>query len=104
MDIAETVRTLMSNKGCGLLDREKIKDDSILYEVGFDSIRFMELVVILEEQFNTQFPDEYLELSEKTKVSDIMDAVHLERKRSTEYSLRCKLIKTIVCYSIKKRL
>ncbi|PZD96834.1 acyl carrier protein [Paenibacillus sambharensis] len=75
MDISQAVRLLLSNQGCGLLPVEEIQDGSLLYEIGFDSLRYMELVVLLEEQFAFEFQDDQLEISEATSVSDIIKTV-----------------------------
>ncbi|WP_174818566.1 acyl carrier protein [Paenibacillus kobensis] len=66
---------LMSDKGCGVVQEDDIKPDKRLYEIGFDSLRFMELVILIEEELNITLPDEILDLSPVTTVSDIFEIV-----------------------------
>ncbi|UFJ42402.1 phosphopantetheine-binding protein [Brevibacillus humidisoli] len=71
----ERILQLMSNEGCGLLPREQIREESRMYELGFDSLRYMELVVLLEETLEISIPDEMLEITAETTVRDIVKAV-----------------------------
>ncbi|MBO8162723.1 MAG: acyl carrier protein [Brevibacillus sp.] len=65
----------MSNQGCGVLPPEQIGEESKMFELGFDSLRYMELVVLLEETFAISFPDEMLEITAETTAGDIVKAV-----------------------------
>ncbi|MEC0246730.1 acyl carrier protein [Paenibacillus chitinolyticus] len=71
MKILPLIIELMSDKGCGVLDSEDISASRSLYEIGFDSLRYMELVVLLEEKFSITMPDDALEITDRTKVGDI---------------------------------
>ncbi|GAA4726391.1 acyl carrier protein [Brevibacillus fulvus] len=75
MSVREQVIRLVSNEGCGVLPAEEIHEQRSLLEIGFDSLRYMELVVLLEETFHITFPDEMLEISAETNVSEIIRAV-----------------------------
>lgn len=71
----EEILLLMSNQGCGLLPREQIAETNTMYELGFDSLRYMELVVLLEERLGISVPDELLEIRPDTTVCDIVRAL-----------------------------
>jgi len=75
MSIAKHVRELMSVEGCGVFPVEEVRSDKLLFDLGFDSLRFMELVVLIEETFAISFPDQLLEVGATTTVSDIVSAV-----------------------------
>ncbi|WP_270166447.1 phosphopantetheine-binding protein [Paenibacillus sp. SYP-B4298] len=75
MNSGNEVRRLMSNEGCGMMQAGDIQHSSTLYEVGFDSLRFMELVMLLEERFDIELPDEILEVEPGTTVADIITVV-----------------------------
>ncbi|MBU8772118.1 acyl carrier protein [Cytobacillus oceanisediminis] len=75
MSVDKQISLLMSDEGCGVFPINEIKTNCVLFDLGFDSLRFMELVVLIEEYFNITFPDELLEISPDTKVSDIIKAV-----------------------------
>nr|WP_256123913.1 acyl carrier protein [Paenibacillus chitinolyticus] len=58
-----------------MLPVEEISEEKRLFDMGFDSLRFMELVVLIEEHFGVQWPDEALEISGSTQVRDIVQAL-----------------------------
>ncbi|MGW9125836.1 acyl carrier protein [Paenibacillus chitinolyticus] len=71
----DQIRLFLSDQGCGMLPVEEISEEKRLFDVGFDSLRFMELVVLIEEHFRIQWPDEALEISGSTQVGDIVQAL-----------------------------
>lgn len=72
MNLLETIITLMSDQGCGIFPIQEVNGEKRLYELGFDSLRYMEFVVLLEETFEIEMPDELLEINSNTKVKDII--------------------------------
>ncbi|MGM1049384.1 MAG: phosphopantetheine-binding protein [Bacillota bacterium] len=74
-EIESVVIKLSSVLGCGILPENQIQADSKLIQIGFDSIRYMELVVLLEEELNIELPDEILEISPDTRLSDLVSAI-----------------------------
>lgn len=73
--IREQMINLISDKGCGLVEREHIHDGSLLVEIGIDSLRLMELVVLVEESLHIVLPDEYLDLSGQSTVRELINIV-----------------------------
>jgi acyl carrier protein len=84
MRIEEKVHQLMSDKGCGLLPVKDISNDGLLFELGFDSLRYMELVVLLEETFEIAIPDELLEITPQTTVKTIVEAIRMQSMADAE--------------------
>ncbi|GEM_PF-6573801 len=71
MSIRNEIMKLISNKGCGVLDMEELTEQQTLAHAGLDSLRFMEFVVLFEETFGFEFPDEYLDISMETTIGDL---------------------------------
>ncbi|PWW03185.1 phosphopantetheine binding protein [Paenibacillus cellulosilyticus] len=66
MDASSIVLLALSDC-CDVYPLEEIHENLRLDELGIDSLRFMELIILLEERAQIEFPDEFLELSmEKT--------------------------------------
>jgi acyl carrier protein len=84
MTVSERVCLLMSEQGCGVFPIREIQVEQRLYDLGFDSLRYMELVVLLEETFNIAFPDEMLEISSQTTVKEIVETVESCMKSEEE--------------------
>lgn len=75
MSLNKDIYILLSDEVCGVFPTAEIRPEKSLFEIGFDSLRFMELVVLIEEKFNIAFPDEMLEITSQTKVQDIVNIV-----------------------------
>ena len=75
MTVSEKVIHLLSDEGCGVIPIDGIQVESLLHDLGFDSLRYMELVVLLEETFQITFPDEMLEVTSDTSVKDMVETV-----------------------------
>jgi len=73
--IRDTIRRFLSDQGCGLYPISEILEERTLFDIGFDSLRYMELVVLIEEQLQFTVPDEMLEISFETTVGDVIDLV-----------------------------
>lgn len=71
MSMKDAIFKLISNRGCGVLDIEKLTEQQTLAYAGIDSLRFMEFVVLFEETFGFEFPDEFLDISMETTIGDI---------------------------------
>lgn len=55
---------------------EKVKfTDNLLFDLGYDSIRFIQLILNLEEEFKIEFLDEYLLMEKLSTVENIYNAV-----------------------------
>lgn len=72
MDITNEVLRLLSKEGCGVLPREQIDTARTLLDIGFDSLRYMEFVVLLEESLGITVPDGMLEIRAEMLVADIV--------------------------------
>ena len=63
-----------------MIKADEIKDDaSFVDDLGADSLDTVELVMALEEEFNTEIPDE-----EAEKISTVAEAVAYVKANSTE--------------------
>ncbi|MCK6259456.1 acyl carrier protein [Fictibacillus sp. KIGAM418] len=71
MNITNELFELMSQRHCGVLPLEDIHENLTMFEAGFDSLRFMELVVLIEEHFSIEFPDDLLDITSTTTIGDI---------------------------------
>ncbi|MDM5335855.1 acyl carrier protein [Fictibacillus enclensis] len=71
----ETLFKLLSTEGVGTLPLNQVTKDATLYDLGFDSLRYMELVVHIEEEFNISVPDQMLEITSDMRVSDILNII-----------------------------
>jgi len=66
---------LMSNKGCGLLPPKDIERFCTIEQLGLDSIRYMELVLLVEEKLDIAMPDDLLDITQDTTVAQIIDGI-----------------------------
>jgi len=65
--IIEIINIVIEND----IDIDHVDDD--LTHLGLDSISFIRIIVALEEDFEIEIPDEYLQLSEMNTVKKIED-------------------------------
>lgn len=72
LNLGNQVQRLLSDQGCGLFPLENVTEHSVLYEIGIDSIRYMEFIVLVEEQLGLSVPDEMLDISSGTEVAEII--------------------------------
>ncbi|WP_128895441.1 acyl carrier protein [Longirhabdus pacifica] len=75
MDKKEIIFQLLSKDGCGTLPYEQIHDDQNMYDIGFDSLRYMEFIVLLEETLEITVPDEMLDIRADVTLKDIVTMV-----------------------------
>lgn len=72
-EIALKLKGIISNV-CGE-EKEEIKNldehDNLL-EVGINSIDFVKLVVLIEEEFDMEFDDDFLDFSKLNKFGDVV--------------------------------
>lgn len=48
-----------------------------LSKIGFDSIKFIQLIVLIEDAFQVEVPDEYLMISELKTLKEVIDVIKL---------------------------
>ena len=58
-------------------------DDNLL-ELGLDSIKFIQIIVSLEETFECEIPDEKLLLTEMNSISKMMEVIQLAVSESNK--------------------
>ncbi|WP_214483020.1 acyl carrier protein [Bacillus sp. SM2101] len=78
MSVKDKIIDLMSDNHCGVLPVESIDEEKTIIDVGFDSLRFMELVVLIEEEFNIEFPDDLLDIKSTTSVAEVIERIESE--------------------------
>ncbi|MFD2673331.1 acyl carrier protein [Marinicrinis sediminis] len=71
----QLILELLSQDGCGVLPKEEIAESKRLYDIGFDSLRYMEFVVLLEEKAGIAVPDEWLEIRAETTIDQLIKAL-----------------------------
>jgi len=67
--------SLASSEGCGLYPVEDISESNTLYELGFDSLRYLELIVLIEENFHSEVPDESLEITYSSTIGELLEII-----------------------------
>ena len=76
MDIFEQVKKIL----CDQLDEEQVTEDSeVIDDLGADSLDIVDLVMTLEEEFDTEIPDEDIE-----NLRTVGDIVKYIEERSAE--------------------
>lgn len=58
-----------------LSDVKEIDEIHIFDDLNFDSIKFIQLIVKLEDSFDFEFPDEYLQMDRFSTVNQIINTV-----------------------------
>lgn len=58
------------------IDLNKIEDSSLLSDFGMDSIYFVLFVVQLEEGFEIEFDDEYLDMGQFSTFGDVVNYIY----------------------------
>jgi acyl carrier protein len=62
------------------INPEQVNEDALLIQYGLDSVRSLDLIVALEEQFNIEISDG--ELSQIRTVRDVMNLVEQKLTRN----------------------
>lgn len=63
MSIETRILNCMEISGIDVSDYKKNNNDDFLIKLGLTSIEFVSLIVILEDEFNVEFPAEVLDIS-----------------------------------------
>lgn len=80
MDIRERIAIKICNiAGINLEQMDLFKEINLITDLDFDSIKLIELIVILENEFEIEITDEYLDLN---IISDFQKLVNLIEKLS----------------------
>jgi acyl carrier protein len=69
------VRSLLSSSGCLQTDIETLADDADLYAAGLTSHATVNLMLMLEEAFDVEFPDRLLRRRTFSSVDAIAEAL-----------------------------
>ena len=72
----------VEEKVCNLLEKQlessqKIQIDRDIFNSGMDSIEFVEFVILLEEEFDIEFEEDYLNYNQFEKVKDVVEYVRM---------------------------
>lgn len=65
-----------------VVDKEQLNMD--LSKVGFDSIKFIQMIVLIEDMFQVEIPDEYLLISELKTLNAVIDVIEKGIYEKTE--------------------
>ncbi len=60
------------------LNIDEMNEDSLLIDYGMNSIYFVLLVVKIEEEFNIEFDDEYLDMSLFNTLKDVVCYINIK--------------------------
>jgi acyl carrier protein len=77
--IAEQVKTIVAEQ-LGVKEEEVTNDASFVEDLGADSLDTVELVMALEEEFETEIPDE--EAEKITTVQEAIDYITARQNKS----------------------
>lgn len=73
--VEERVRSVLEAHGRLLVDAQKVGDDENLFEVGLSSHASVNVMLALEDEFDTEFPDELLRRSTFESIGAICAAL-----------------------------
>ncbi|SDZ37798.1 acyl carrier protein [Bacillus sp. 166amftsu] len=69
------ILSLLSSEHSGVFPIEQIQEHLTLFEIGFDSVRYMEFIVLVEEMLNIEYPDNLLDIDSSMTVREIISTV-----------------------------
>lgn len=76
MNIEKRLKNLIMNVAMNGIREEDITRDTILtIDLGYDSIKLVELVVEIENEFNIIMDDEDLDIEKLSKYSKLLDSI-----------------------------
>ncbi|WP_019421585.1 acyl carrier protein [Paenibacillus sp. OSY-SE] len=65
-----------------IIDKVEVKSCENLYQIGFDSVKILNLVAKIEEAFNIAFSDDELLLVNFKTINEITEKVHIKLKKN----------------------
>ena len=65
-----------------IIDKVEVKSYENLYQIGFDSVKILNLVAKIEETFNIAFSDDELLLVNFKTINEITEKVHIKLKKN----------------------
>ncbi|NBI29821.1 acyl carrier protein [Chengkuizengella marina] len=74
------VLELLSEEGCGVLPKEEIILSNRFIDLGFDSLKFAEFLIHLENRTGKEIPDEVLNLSLEESVEQFQKIIFSKYK------------------------
>lgn len=83
LKILEIVYSSMEDKWAQDGEPQKLESDTDLLKAGMDSIKFIYIVVALEEAFEIEIPDEYLLAAEMNTVEKIEKVIRISMETKT---------------------
>ncbi|MCY9516230.1 acyl carrier protein [Paenibacillus apiarius] len=69
-----------------IIDKVEVKSYENLYQIGFDSVKTLNLVAKIEETFNIAFSDDELLLVNFKTINEITEKVYIKLKKINECS------------------
>lgn len=78
--IEEVLEILNSNIENAVISKNQLDED--LATIGMDSITFIRVIVTLEEEFECEFPDSKLLISEMNTVNKIFDVLNCIKEKT----------------------
>lgn len=68
----QLVIRLLSDEGCGYLQKSELTLDSTFHAVGLDSLKYLEFIVLLEEALGGELPDSFLAFTLEQTIGDFL--------------------------------
>lgn len=75
MDIESTIKTIIIEQLNIELDKTMILQDTNLQEAGMDSIKFIKMIVEIENTFDIEYPDEKLLITESGTLKQVIEII-----------------------------
>lgn len=67
-------KKIISDLSSTAITEEKIKDEmTLIDDLAFDSLTFVQMVLMLEKTYNIQFDDEYISIEKLKTVKNVAD-------------------------------
>lgn len=54
---------------------EEINDDTSLWDIGINSLTYIKILVVIEDEFNIEFGDDFLDVKEINTFKDLVIAI-----------------------------
>ena len=77
MKYEKEIRDIISRVKIGTEPIESITSETKLQDIGMDSLRFVEIIIEIENEFKLEFPDDKLVMSECGTIIELCNTIDL---------------------------
>lgn len=75
-DVEKVLKDIINKCSDGVIVDDKLSDFNLSEDLGFDSIRLIELVVEIETKFNIEIDDEFFELDNLSSYTKLVNYIN----------------------------